>query len=161
MPIVGTKHPKREYTFSFNNFSDGYTEEVSSAFLTSKELSRCKNLMYVLSQDEEGEDKITMKTRQGTEKISNTALPGAADVLATTYYKNQSQYIVATASKIYYLDGSSDPVEIGNLDGLPIFVEFNSKLIICDGGITKSWDGSTFDKLNNYFVDESIGTGDN
>jgi len=161
MPIVGTKHPKREYTFSFNNFVDGYTEEVSSAFLTSKELSRCKNLMYVLSQDEEGEDKITMKMRQGTEKISNTALPGAADVLATTYYKNQSQYIEATASKIYYLDGSFDPVEIGNLDGLPIFVEFNSKLIICDGGITKSWDGSTFDKLNNYFVDESIGTGDN
>ncbi len=161
MPVVGTKHPKREQTFSFNNFLGGYTEEVPSAFMTSKELTRCINLKYGLSRDETGEDKITLEMRQGTEKISNSALPAAADILATTYYKNQSQYIVTTAAKIYYLDGSFDPVEIGNLDGIPTFTEFNSKLIIHDGGITKSWDGSTFDKLNDLYTDEVIGTGDN
>ena len=161
MPLASTKHSKRQKTFSFSNFSDGYTEEVSAPFLTSKELIRCKNLMYVLSRDEDGEHKITTVVRQGTEKISNTALPAAADVLAATYYKDQSEYIVATAAKIYYLDGSFDPVEIGNLDGIPTFVEFNSRLIICDGGITKSWDGTTFDKLNCLYNNESIGTGDN
>ncbi len=161
MPLASTKHPKRERRLSFDNFRDGLTEEVGSTFMTPRELTRCKNLMYVRSRDVDGDPKVTMKVRQGTEKISNTALPGAADVLAETYYLNQSQYIVATDAKVYYLDGSFDPVEIGALDGLPTFTEFNSKLIIHDGGITKSWDGTTFDKLNNLFNDESIGIGDN
>ncbi|PIW31237.1 MAG: hypothetical protein COW28_07555, partial [bacterium (Candidatus Ratteibacteria) CG15_BIG_FIL_POST_REV_8_21_14_020_41_12] len=66
-----------------------------------------------------------------------------------------------TSSKLYYLDSNYDPVEIGDIAGIPTFTEFHGKLIIHDGGVTKAWNGTVFEILNNLITDEIIGTGDN
>ena len=125
MPQFSTKHTQREQTFQFESFDKGYNQEKTATFLDINELYECNNLKYVAKQK-----KVTLKKRQGTAIISNSALPAAADVKACTYYIDQSQYILATATKLYYLDSSDDPVEIGTIEGVPTFTEFNSKLII-------------------------------
>jgi hypothetical protein len=81
-------------------------------------------------------------------------------ILAETKYVTQNQYIIASDTKLYYLDVNSAPVEIGSISGIPTFTEFNGKLIIHDGGVTKSWDGTTFSTINNLVEDEILGTGD-
>jgi hypothetical protein len=148
MPTVNTKHPKREQTFRFSGFDGGYVQDKEAQYLELNQLSECMNLKY--SAEKGG---VILRVRQGTTKISNSALPAAADVLACTYYVNASKYILATATKLYYLDASNDPVEIGSnfLDGIPTFTEFNSKLIIHDSGITKYWDGTTSPVLNTNY----------
>jgi hypothetical protein len=158
MPVLSSKHEKRESSFPFKSFHGGYTEMVSPPFLSLTQLSMCRNMKYEMSMDEAGQPVVTLKTRQGAVKISTTALSGA--VKAATYYIAGSKYILATAAKLYYLDASYVPVEIGNISGVPTFTEFHGKLIIHDGGTTKAWNGTTFETLNNYVVDEVIGTGD-
>ena len=81
-------------------------------------------------------------------------------VMAETRYVSQNQYIVASDTKLYYLDVNSAPVLIGSISGIPTFTEFNGKLIIHDGGVTKSWDGTTFSTINNLVEDLVIETGD-
>jgi hypothetical protein len=168
MPKFSSKHKGREQVFKFDSFQGGYTEEIAPAFLSTNQLSECQNMKYVLSENDAGEKKVTIKNRQGTTIISNTAI--ATDVLACTYFIGSSKYILATATKLYYLDSSDDPVEIGTnlLDGVPTFTEFNSKLIIHDSGITKFWDGTTspvldtnYGKIDKTFIDEILATGDN
>jgi hypothetical protein len=106
MPKFSTKHKDREQMFRFDRFHDGYTEEVAPAFLSITQLSECQNMKYVLSQSDIGEKKVTVKKRQGTTIISNTAL--GSDVLACTYFIGSSKYILATATQLYYLDSSDD-----------------------------------------------------
>ena len=171
MPRFSSKHKDVEKIFDFSNFSEGYTEETSPSFLSPTQLSECQNVKYVLSTNSTGEQKITVKKRQGTTVISNSALPSAADVLASTYYSSQSKYVLATATKLYYLDASEDPQEIGSsiLDGVPTFTEFNGKLIIHDSGVTKFWDGditspvkdTNYGKIDKYIMNEILGTGNN
>jgi hypothetical protein len=129
MATFSSKHPKREKTFSITSFHEGYTEETLPSFLSVNQLYECHNLKYVLGTNQFGENRVSVRKRQGTTIISNSALPSAADVLACTYYINASKYILATATKLYYLDGSLDPVEIGSsfLEGVPTFTEFNSR----------------------------------
>lgn len=158
MPKFSTKHKGREQTFSFDNFSDGYNEERSASLLSRKELSACRNLKYVLKPDDSGGKRVTLRKRQGTTRISATAL--SSEIQAVTYYKNQSQYIIAEVSKLHYLDNAGVPVEIGTIVDVPTFTEFNSKLIIHDG-YTKTWDGTTYDRVNQLITDELLGTGDN
>lgn len=160
MPKYATKHKGREDTMRFDSFHDGWNQEKTAAFIGHNELSACSNLKYVTKKTA-GSPRVTVKVRQGTVKISNSALPSAADVLAATYYVGDTKYVIATAAKLYYLDAGLDPVEIGDIDGIPTFTEFNSKLIIHDSGITKSWDGTTFDKVNKLISDELLSTGDN
>lgn len=157
MPQTSTKHKDREQVFSFKNFDAGYNQDIAAPFLSVGELSRCKNMKYVKSRDPQGNNIITLKKRQGTEIISNTALVSA--VKACFYYVNQSKYVVATEAKLYYLDASFDPVEIGDISGLPTFTEFHGKLVVHDGGITKAWDGTTFETLSCQYDDEIIETG--
>ena len=161
MARFSTKHEGREKTFSTQGFADGLNLEVSPSFLPVTALSQCKNMKYAINKSLGGEPKIVLKKRQGTEVISTKALTSAADVLACTYYIAGSKYILATASKIYYLDGSYEPVEIGSINGIPTFTEFHEKLIIHDSGVTKAWDGTTFETLNGLVDDEIVGTGDN
>jgi hypothetical protein len=165
MPKFSSKHGKDEQVFRFSGFDGGYVEDTEAQSLSLTQLSECMNLKYVVAKDG-----VVLNVRQGTTLVSNSALPAAADVLACTYYINASKYILATATKLYYLDGSSDPVEIGSsfLDGVPTFTEFNSKLIIHDSGITKFWDGTTspvldtnYGKIDKTFIDELLATGDN
>ncbi len=157
MPVVSTKHKDREQTFSFRNFNGGYNQDIAAPFLAINELSRCKNLKYVSSVDGQGNPVVTLKKRQGTELVSTAAISAA--VQACFYYVNQAQYIVATTAKLYYLDASFAPVEIGNIDGLPTFTEFHDKLIIHDSGITKAWNGTTLETLACWYEDEIIETG--
>lgn len=155
------KHKARheiESDIKFVSFSRGLNEEVSSRFLSRDELSKCVNFKYGGKFGTEG-TVTTLRLRQGTEKISNTALSGGAAVKSATYYMAQSKYVLATASKLYYLDASYDPVEIGNLDGIPTFTEFAGKLIVHDSGITKAWDGTTLETLYDRYDDVTIGTG--
>lgn len=155
MPRFYTKHPDRQQTFRFSGFDGGYVEDKEAQNIGLNQLSACMNMKYLLDKDG-----VTLTVRQGTTKISNSVLPAAADVKACTYYVAQAKYILATASKLYYLDASLDPVEIGSLDGIPTFTEFNSKLIIHDTGVTKSWNGTTFTKIPKYYMNEILGTGD-
>lgn len=161
MPRVSSKHKETAKAFRFRGFDAGLNTDTLPPFLGVKGLSKCKNLKFIIGKDDAGEPIVIAKQRQGTVKISNSALPSSADVEACTYFANQEQYILGTSSKLYYLDGSLDPVEIGDLDGLPTFTEFHNKLIIHDTGVTKAWDGTTFETLNCYHVEESLGTGDN
>ena len=155
MPKFKSKHGNREQVFKFSGYDGGYVQDRDAKELTLTELSECMNLKYGLQKDG-----VVLNVRQGTTVISNTALGSAADVLACTYYVNQSKYILATATKLYYLDSSSDPVEIGTIEGVPTFTEFNSKLIIHDSGVMKSWDGTTFQSVTRLFQNEILGTGD-
>lgn len=161
MAKFNTKHPEREQKFSFNDFSEGLNKEISAMMLPKTALSQCKNMKYAVSKAQDGTQRVVLKKRQGTTKISNTALGSAADVLACTYYKTYSLYIIATDAKLYYLDGSLDPVELGDLDGIPTFTEFNGKLIIHDSGRTKVLNNTTLSTMNSYVVDEAIETGNN
>jgi len=155
-----SKHKQREQTFMFDGFEDGYTQEKSDAFLSKNELSSCMNLKYVSRKTDLGK-KVSLRKRPGTIRVSNTALPGSSEVMAATYYINQAKYILATTTRLYYLDRLYNPIEIGTIEGIPTFTEFNSKLIIHDGGTTKSWDGTIFQKIHRTFIDELLATGDN
>ena len=155
MPRFKSKHGNREQVFKFSGFSGGYVQDRDAKELTLTELSECMNLKYGLEKDS-----VVLNVRQGTTKISTAALPSAADVLACTYYVADSKYILATATKLYYLDGDLEPVEIGTIEGIPTFTEFNGKLIIHDTGVMKRWDGTTFEKVPKYYMDEVLGTGD-
>lgn len=159
MAQLSTKHPKREQTFDVNSYVDGLNQDLSAQFLPITALTQCMNMKYVSVNGNDGNVKIVLKVRQGTERISNTAIGSA--VKACTYYIYGNQYIIATASKLYYLDSGFDPVEIGAIEGIPTFTEFHQKLIIHDGGKTKAWNGTAFEKLNKYIVDELLGTGNN
>jgi len=165
MPTFSSKHKGKEKTFKFSGFDGGFIQGKEAQSLNINQLSECMNLKYSLDKD-----LVILNVRPGTTKISNSALPDAADVLACTYYISASKYILATAAQLYYLDGSDDPVEIGTdfLEGIPTFSEFNEKLIIHDSGITKFWDGTTspvldtnYGKIDKTFVDEVLATGDN
>jgi hypothetical protein len=158
MATWGTRHPKREQTFPIRSFQDGLNQDLSAQFLPVTALTKCMNMKYVMSQTGDGNSVVALKIRQGTEKISTSALPSAADVQACTYYIAQAKYILATASKLYYLNSSGVPVEIGDIEGIPTFTEFHGKLIIHDGGHTKAWNGTTFEHLNDFITDELLAT---
>ena len=159
MAKFSSKHEKRDVTFFMRDFSEGLCQESSPVNLPSTALTRCKNMRYLLDKSADGQSLVALSKRQGTEKISATALASA--MKACTYYLAGAQYIVATAAKLYYLDASFIPVEIGTINGLPTFTEFKGKLIIHDSGVTKAWNGTTFEILNCLYKDEIIGTGDN
>lgn len=155
MPKFGTKHGEREKVFSLSNFTGGLNLTKEAEHLPENELSLCRNMKVIKSGDS-----VTYKIRQGTKRLSTTALSGGADVKACFYYKNKDQYIVATDSTLYYLDGTGAPVSIGAIAGIPTFTEFDNALIIHDGGVTKYWDGVNFAGLDSDVVDEEIDTGD-
>lgn len=162
MGKFATKHKDREQIFKIKSFSDGLNKEMSASFLPVTALTRCKNIKFIRSKNNaNGENLVVATKRQGTEVVSNSVLPSSAEVVACTYYIKQSQYILASSSKLYYLDASNDPVEIGSISGIPTFTEFHNKLIIHDSGVTKAWDGTTFETLNCLYKDEILGTGDN
>lgn len=160
MAKISTKHPDRQKTFGFRSFTEGLNTDISPLLLTANALSRCRNMKYAISKEPDGSSRVILKKRQGTVKISSAALSAGADVLACTYYKAQDKYILATATTLYYLDSSYAPVEIGTISGVPTFTEFHGKLIIHDSGITKAWDGTTFETLTSLVQDEAIETGD-
>jgi hypothetical protein len=167
MAKFSTKHRDRQNTFSFKSFTDGLNTDISALLLPETALSECSNMRYYIEKGADGVSRVILKKRQGTTKISATALPAAADVMACTYFVAHSTYILATQTKLYYLDGSLLPVEIGTdaLSGVavPTFTEFKGKLIIHDGGVTKALDGSppTIETLTSLVDDEIIGTGNN
>jgi hypothetical protein len=159
MAVFSSKHGKRAQSFFINSFSEGLNQEIAPLHLPNTALTRCKNMKYAIQKLSDGTNIIVVKKRQGTEKITATALSGA--VVAETYYAARSQYIVATTSNVYYLNASYVPVLIGAIEGKPTFTEFHGKLIIHDGGITKAWNGTTFETLNNLITDELLTTGGN
>jgi hypothetical protein len=166
MPKVKSKHKDNELMLQFGPFNKGLNEEAPARFLSPKELSKCVNFKYINRKVEDttysGGYRIetTLRLRQGVEKISNSALPLSVSIRNATYYINQDQYIIATDTKVYYLDASFDPVEIGTVAAIPTFTEFKSKLYIHDGGVLKSWDGTTYETVADRYDDELIGTGD-
>lgn len=163
MARFATKHKDRQNTFSFKSFTEGLYTDVAPLMLPTTALSRCRNMKYAISKEEDGVSRVILKKRQGTTIISNSALPSDADVMACTYYVTYSKYILATATKLFYLDGTLDPVEIGTdaLSGVPTFTEFHGKLIIHDGGVTKAISDTTLETLNGLVEDEIIETGNN
>jgi hypothetical protein len=159
MPPFSSKHGKREQSFFIQNFPDGLNQEVAPPFLPLTALSRCKNMKFAFNESLDGKKTVVLKKRQGTEKISATALGSA--VLACTYYVADAHYIVATASAVSELDSSTFvPATLGSISGVPTFTEFHGKLIIHDSGVTKAWNGTTFETLTCLYTDELIETGD-
>ena len=145
MPKFATKHPDREKLFQLSNWVGGYTEEVGPSLLGLDQISECRNLMYVVRKNLAGEQQVSLRTRQGTEVVSSGALPASADVKSCYYYAADARhYILATAAKVYELDGSLAPSEIGAVDGVPAFTEFHGKLMIMDGTVLISWNGAAY-----------------
>ena len=161
MAKFASLHDKREQTFKMRNFPDGLNKEISAPALPPTTLTKCKNMRYVFNQSVDGQKIVLLKKRQGTEKISASAIASA--VTACTYYIADTAYLVATATNLYELaDGTLIPsATLGALSGTPTFTEFHGKLIIHDSGVTKVWDGTTFAALGGAHDDEIIGTGDN
>ena len=160
MAKFDTKHPKREQTFFIKTFSDGLNQDVSPSFLATTALTKCKNMKYFLDNVGDGSKIVQVRKRQGTEKISGSALASA--MKACTYYIADSHYIVTTLTKAYELNSVTKiPAEIGTIEGLPTFTEFKGKLVIHDSGHTKAWNGTTFETLGGLHENEIIGTGDN
>ena len=162
MAKVSTKHPERTKTLSFDGFSGGGNLDQDPTVMPVTQLSKFKNVKFVKSIGEDGKPVVSIKPRQGVNRITPSALPGGATVTACTKYINANQYIISGSdSTLYYVDDSTTaPVSIGTIEGIPRFTEFNQKLIIHDGGITKSWNDSTFEKLDCRFEDEVLAVGD-
>ena len=172
-PVPKIKQPKLR-RFAFNNFVAGLITDVPATALPENAVSDIENFRYISSSmlDEAGNivRGAIVAPRPGLTRISNTPLPDERECVAAYYFPyasgNGPCYVLAGYDtvnnnyKLYYLDASNDPVEIGDLDGKPTFNTFYNNLIISDGGITKVWDGSTLRKLDNYFEDEVVGTGD-
>jgi hypothetical protein len=160
MATFSSKHKGRTQDFFIKTFSDGLNQDVSPSFLPTTALTRCKNMRYFQSKSIDGSPVVQVRKRQGTQKISATAL--ASEVAACTYYISDVHYIVTTLTHAYEIDLITlNPAEIGDIDGLPTFTEFHSKLIIHDSGVTKAWDGTTFETLNDLITDELLATGNN
>jgi hypothetical protein len=160
MATFSSKHPKRTQDFFIKTFTDGLNQEISPQFLPTTALTRCKNMRYFLDKAADGSPIVQVQKRQGTEKISSDALGSA--MKACTYYIKDGHYISAIATKLYELNSSSyAQEEIGTIEGRPTFTEFHDKLIIHDSGVTKAWNGSTFETLTNLHTDEILGTGNN
>lgn len=168
MAKMASKHEK-ELDIKLNNFYQGLNEEVPSQFLTEVELSECSNLKYINNYSKTDAGGTTTETvlskRQGTVKINASALPSSVSVRAATYYIAHDIYILATDTKLYYLDSSMVPVEIGSsvLSGIPTFTEFKGKLFIHDGGTLKCIDGATptsVETISDRYEDEITGIGD-
>lgn len=158
MTQFSTKHKGREQQFFIRSWADGLKQEVSPSSLPTTALTKCMNMMYYLDRAIDGSTVVKLRKRQGTQLISSSAL--GAEVKACTYYIADSHYIVATDSKLYELNSSTfAPEEIGTISGVPTFTEFHGKLIIHDGGITKAWNGTTFETLTCYYQDEEIESG--
>lgn len=159
MAETDSKHEGREKVFSIKSFDDGLNLEYAPNFQASSSLSRCQNMKYAYNMALDGTKRVILKARQGTRQLSYSALSGP--VVACTYYNAQHQYIVATSTTLYYLVDGDDPVEIGTIYGTPTFTEFNGKLIVHDGQVTKAWDGTTFENLTCLYKQEVVGTGNN
>ena len=160
MAQFSNKHGKRMQDFFIKTFSEGLNQEKAPQFLPATALSRCNNMKYSLSKTADGAPVVQLQQRQGTEKISSTALASA--VLACTYYVKDAHYITATATKVYELNDSTfAQTEIGTISGRPTFSEFHDKLIVHDSGVTKAWNGTTFETLTCLYQNEVIGTGNN
>ena len=80
MPKFSTKHKQREKTFSFNSFHGGYNEERNAEFLNRNELSACKNMKFVKVSSDEGQQRVVLKKRQGTTKLSSSAAMQSLDL---------------------------------------------------------------------------------
>lgn len=157
MAKFSTKHGDREKTFSMMNFSGGLNEEIAGHHLPVTSLTQCCNMRYLKDGDQ-----TILAMRQGLTKISKTA--GLTAYGGCTYYKAGAKYVVATSGSLWYLDGSYDPARIDSvsdhIDGTPTFTEFHGKLIIHDSGVTKAWNGTTYEKLPCRYDDVAIETGD-
>ena len=160
MPVVSSKHAGRVQKFPVKSFHGGYTEEAEPYEISVNQLSDICNMKYVKVTDVYGNPVIIAKVRQGTVKLTTNALPSA--VKACWLYTppgGSQELIYATDSKLYK-EVSGVQTELGSLDGIPTFTEFNDKLIIHDGGVTKYYDGINFGKLTWEYDDENLGTGD-
>lgn len=161
MAKISTKHPERTKTLSFSGFAGGGNLDQDPTVIPVTQLSKFKNIRFVKSIDQGGNPVISIKPRQGVVRITPSALPNGATIKACTKYKNANQYILAGSdSTLYYMDDSTTaPTLIGTIEGLPRFTEFNQKLIIHDGGVTKSWNDSTFENLDCRYEDEVLAVG--
>lgn len=162
MATFSSKHGKRSQNFPIQSFPDGLNQEISPPFLPITALSRCKNMKYAFNESIDGRKIVTLKKRQGTQVITTTAHTAA--ITACTYYMADAKYLVATATTIHELnDGTTTfapSSSLGTLSGVPTFTEFHGKLIIHDSGVTKAWNGTTFETLTCLYTDELIETGD-
>lgn len=78
------------------------------------------------------------RTRPGTTRLTNSALPNGESLLADLEVRGV-QYLASDAH-IYYLDGNSDPQEIGDVAAAPWLFEYRGFCLVCDGGYAKHID---------------------
>lgn len=153
--------PKQEnqktVEIGFEDFKDGYVYDLMDVANSTSSFFILRNFVYL---GELGKSPICISPRYGITKIVSVPLPESQECKAAYYFNGK--YIGASDTKLYYWDGSSAWVLIGNLDAAPNdFKIFDDNLIICDGGVTKICDTSwNFNKLHNYYQNELIGTGD-
>lgn len=82
--------------------------------------------------------------RQGLAKLTNTALPASPKAYHVCTVASVEKKFAGANSSLYYLDAGNDPQLIGVLEGSSIYLlDYGDDLIICDGAVTKKYDGTT------------------
>ena len=118
---------------SYNALNMGGLCTVKKPWLLSKgKLAMAKNIALMVQV---GENYVTYQgyTRPGTRRLSASPLPGAVKA----HRKLGSTHLLATDEKVYYLDGDSLPVEIGDVAGAPRLVPFRGMGTVLDGDYLK------------------------
>lgn len=114
----------REKEFFFNQFDAGLNAHTATELAPDEASKLCNFKPRKMGGWE---------TRQGTTRVSNTAGPGRfSDIV---WFNDTFCFAALDDStwKLFYLDGSDDPVLIGALDGEASLDVFNGKLYVADG----------------------------
>lgn len=141
-------------------FNGGLNYSESDANIADNEMKRALNIIY---NSQTG----VPETRPGTSCQTAAKCSGDNPILQGYYYEKSSSekwHIAACNGKLYYLSGVDLDAwtEIGSLNDsstVPSFITFNSKLLIADGGTNiKTWDGSTYDALDDGLEATALST---
>lgn len=150
MPISASLKPstqKRPGTLNWNDFSGGLNADHAAypLALAENELPDILNYKYIRHGN-----LVKLKSRDGCTKQSTGGAAGAAikDIFLFSTNAGVDYYVVVADSDLKYLNGSNSFTKIDDLSSTRgRMCQFNDKLIIADGGVLKSWNGSTFAEL--------------
>jgi hypothetical protein len=128
---------------SFSGFALGLHTGQRPTQLKRTELAECVNWMNINPAGHQ-------KTRGAINKYTNSATASNSPVKAVKkVFIGSTAYelLIDAAYKVYYLDGSLDPVAIGTLEGDGQIIAYNGVAILLDGSFIKYLDGVSAIKI--------------
>ncbi|KKM98899.1 hypothetical protein LCGC14_1153260 [marine sediment metagenome] len=127
----------------FSGFALGLNTSVRPTQLKLTELAQCINFININPAGYH-------KTRGAINKYTNSATTNNSPVKAfKKVFIGSTSYelLIDAAYKVYYLDGSLDPVAIGTLEGDGQIIGFNGVAVLLDGSFIKYLDGVSAIKI--------------